>query len=1128
MMCREIKSAYDVIVSELNFLSSDDQHDLSSYDRPFLMNDPSFPSLPTISNETTITTTTKKSQRELDDELLAEEESLLAQRAEMIRNGQWSTLSTKKSAEPARNKTNWDHLLEEMQWLSKDFATEKKQKMDLAKKIAKSASKHISTLATKEKKRKKDEEHSLKKHAANVAKLVRTSFWNKLEKIVQIRNQTKVDLKKHEFLQRKQDLLVEKSERLAQFLSQDLVTPSTPMPAQQTVIFEEVEDLQENNVASDSMSLELLGDATEEEESTATVQEGVEDFVPEDMDDDDDIPSEDEDEDEDYSDEISALQKEMDIPVDELLKSNYSTPDDAASDLEERKKISEASASAEQFQPTGFTLSTTRVQTKIPELFNQEHPLREYQIIGLDWLVTMHDRSLNGILADEMGLGKTIQTIALLAHLASEQGIWGPHLVVVPASVLLNWEIEFKRWCPSLKILAYYGTQKQRQQKRKGWNKPDTFHVCITSYNLVVQDKNILKKKKWHYLILDEAHYIKNLKSQYWQTLLNFNTHSRLLLTGTPLQNSVMELWSLMHFLMPQIFQSHSEFKEWFANPVSGMVEGTQEVNKQLISRLHAILRPFILRRLKRDVAKQLPQKHEHVIKCKLSKRQRFLYEDFMSKAETRTNLISGNFFKIINVLMQLRKVCNHPDLFETRPIISPFEIPRISIYIPELITNLQHSNPLSTVNLSDLGAKFITTELLSSFEVDSMKEKQASKFQFTEFVSQLNRLDSTDVTQSGYPPVFMQYQKRLEEYRGAEREKRYKHFAYLNSYRCDPNTIITRNAVRICSIPSLKESILHSPIIDGYYCQALAACVKTPEQRAEEFEPIIERFVAIIPKTRAKSPIVLRHNELPYLQNERNNMEGSIVEIVTPRLSVFHQTQVRTQVYFPDKRLLEFDCGKLQVMFRLLRDLKANGHRVLIFTQMSQMLNILEAFLSMHNYSYFRLDGATKLEQRQYLMETFNKDDKIFAFILSTRSGGLGINLTGADTVIFYDSDWNPAMDAQAQDRCHRIGQTREVNIYRLISESTVEERILMKANQKRKMNDMVIHNGGFTPDLLQKLDVREFFDNQPFLLEQPQEISLEPQPQEEITEKDLERMLASAEDENDVIGMYCRIVVV
>ena len=172
-----------------------------------------------------------------------------------------------------------------------------------------------------------------------------------------------------------------------------------------------------------------------------------------------------------------------------------------------------------------------------------------------------------------------------------------------------------------------------------------------------------------------QAHHIKNFRSQRWQTLLNFNAKRRLLLTGTPLQNNLMELWSLLHFLMPHIFESHKEFKDWFSNPLTGMIEGEHAVDQAVIERLHAILRPFLLRRLKKDVEKSLPDKVEHVVPCPLSKRQRELYEDFMASSATRSTLGSGSMLGIMNVLMQLRKVCNHPDLFEERPIRSPHEM---------------------------------------------------------------------------------------------------------------------------------------------------------------------------------------------------------------------------------------------------------------------------------------------------------------------------------------------------------------------------------------------------------------------------------------------------------------------
>lgn len=317
---------------------------------------------------------------------------------------------------------------------------------------------------------------------------------------------------------------------------------------------------------------------------------------------------------------------------DEQNSNSNSNGSDKKDNNDDDHLINDVAALAESIQPKGNTLNTTSVVTPIPFLL--KHSLREYQHIGLDWLVTMYERKLNGILADEMGLGKTIQTIALLAHLACEKGDWGPHLIIVPTSVMLNWEMECKKWCPGFKILTYYGTQKERKLKRIGWTKPNAFHICITSYKLVIQDHQSFRRKKWKYLILDEAQNIKNFKSQRWQLLLNFQTQQRLLLTGTPLQNNLMELWSLMHFLMPHVFQSHREFKEWFSNPVTGMIEGNSEYNESIIKRLHKVLRPFLLRRLKSEVEKQMPQKFEHIIMCRLSKRQRFLYDDYMSRAK--------------------------------------------------------------------------------------------------------------------------------------------------------------------------------------------------------------------------------------------------------------------------------------------------------------------------------------------------------------------------------------------------------------------------------------------------------------------------------------------------------------
>ncbi|XP_012528470.1 helicase domino isoform X8 [Monomorium pharaonis] len=1048
-----------------------------------------------------------------------------------------------------------------------------------------------------------------------------------------------------------------------------------------------------------------------------------------------------------------GLQSLLEDPSAEKQSDNRVAEDDHS---DAHNEMDNVAALAESIQPKGNTLLTTSVVTKIPFLL--KHSLREYQHIGLDWLVTMYDRKLNGILADEMGLGKTIQTIALLAHLACEKGNWGPHLIIVPTSVMLNWEMECKKWCPGFKILTYYGTQKERKQKRTGWTKPNAFHICITSYKLVIQDHQSFRRKKWKYLILDEAQNIKNFKSQRWQLLLNFQTQRRLLLTGTPLQNNLMELWSLMHFLMPNVFQSHREFKEWFSNPVTGMIEGNSEYNENIIRRLHKVLRPFLLRRLKTEVEKQLPKKYEHVVMCRLSKRQRFLYDDFMSRAKTKETLASGNLLSVINVLMQLRKVCNHPNLFEVRPTVSPFQMEAIEFVTASLVWNALDYDPFKHIQLSSLNLLLLDLEVtLTAFvahrinrlrtprklieEIDSQPEpaprcpsgrikinvrlsnqakpqqqqqqqaqtrikhlagvlptprvgtsplikslntsqsgpgqvsgvtlrvasgqqlqgyslqlvphqgsvkaipvatlghnpqsttvtsttastnaqritvgnanirdgiqrlatqtvtvKQGDSVQriavpgFAQLVqtstgrhfiltpSQQNtntvsfpvmtsstprftvlskslmglstsgattvnkvvsgvvttpsgrpvmRVPPLNVTASQSPSgnngqqivsqqqpqsirsiVTRQAQKevakaqnkeepksefylpQLEEERRQRRQTKLHLLANVNERRCAACPLYGEDlfmALRIgkpttacrwhngwVHCTTSKENI-HTRKEFFSRTEALAEAIKSTEQIVEEFKEVFERFVIYVPAVRAPVPRFHVSHPSPHKLWNARRLWTDLQQQLSPKLSLFHPISSLMLTQFPDPRLIQYDCGKLQSLDHLLRKLKSENHRVLIFTQMTRMLDVLEAFLNFHGHIYLRLDGTTRVDQRQVLMERFNGDKRIFCFILSTRSGGVGVNLTGADTVIFYDSDWNPTMDAQAQDRCHRIGQTRDVHIYRLVSEKTVEENILKKANQKRLLGDLAIEGGNFTTAYFKSSTIQDLFN--------------------------------------------------
>ncbi|TWU72840.1 swr1 complex component [Metarhizium rileyi] len=775
------------------------------------------------------------------------------------------------------------------------------------------------------------------------------------------------------------------------------------------------------------------------------------------------------------------------------------TSDTKPSEVEASSAELAVAKASESRSATPHTPSTRR--TDIPFLLRGT--LREYQHDGLDWLAGLYANNTNGILADEMGLGKTIQTIALLAHLACYHEVWGPHLVVVPTSVMLNWEMEFKKWCPGFKILAYYGSQDERKRKRQGWNNDDVWNVCITSYQLVLQDQQVFKRRRWHYLVLDEAHNIKNFKSQRWQTLLGFNTQARLLLTGTPLQNNLTELWSLLFFLMPAEngiggFADLQEFQDWFHKPESQILEsGRDQMDEEaraIISKLHKVLRPYLLRRLKADVEKQMPAKYEHVEFCRLSKRQRELYDGFLSRSDTKETLSSGNYLSIINCLMQLRKVCNHPDLFIDRPIMTSFRmsrsVPAEYTFTERKVRSLLDSAPMSTVNLGFLNLVPTQYEHLSSTKADRAAQLSSHRALMDLREAQKARAQAAYTVID--PSTVESSISYLESGARWGRYEELQHCVYLNALRRQQRPVYGKNLIDLVSISAYNRPCRPRPKMPQKMISWLEgdlalvrALTPTLDQRADTLRSSISKFSCITPAvvTRDLEQVLLGSKAVQAFTDEDLKLSAPVRWApFLPKhvpLDPWHEARMRHSIQFPDKRLLQYDCGKLQVLDKLLRKLQAGGHRALIFTQMTKVLDILEQFLNIHGHKYLRLDGATKVEQRQILTDRFNNDPRILCFILSTRSGGLGINLTGADTVIFYDQDWNPAMDKQCQDRCHRIGQTRDVHIYRLVSEHTIEANILRKASQKQMLDDVVIQEGEFTTDYFNKISVRDVLED-------------------------------------------------
>jgi helicase SWR1 len=786
------------------------------------------------------------------------------------------------------------------------------------------------------------------------------------------------------------------------------------------------------------------------------------------------------DEDEDKEDELSRP-KDEETTVAETPKTNGIHKSDISEDAEDETTVVAST-------PATPRTPNLPLKTEVPSVLLRG-TLREYQHDGLDWLANLYVGKRNGILADEMGLGKTIQTISLLAHLAVHHGNWGPHLVVVPSSVILNWEIEFKKWCPGFKILTYYGDQEDRRRKRDGWLNDDKWNVIITSYQLILKDHQAFKRRAWHYLILDEAHNIKNFKSQRWQVMLTFKTHSRLLLTGTPLQNNLKELWSLLYFLMPAGIEGQNGFAdlEGFLNSMKRpadqiLDQGRQKLDEEAqerVNKLHEVLRPFLLRRLKSEVEKQMPGKYEHVVYCRLSKRQRQLYDEFMGRSDTKRTLSSGNYMSIINCLMSLRKVCNHPDLFETRQIVTSFAMPKSVVADYEIKELLVRRRLLKgdVIDLDYCGLVPTSNEIhsrLHSIRRDHLKPIKVLQ----ELVARQSRktkvrADSGHSTMQGtLAGIGSEAQLSVLD--------QLKNCAAHAKRTADRWPIYGTDLVKFLTMPhriqapppNRRKQLVYS-MGDWYldHNTLISEMMPSLEEQAARYEILVRKFGCLTPAVVAEdvNSIALTPMGVDLIQQAQQVATGD----------PYHEGRMRLSIAFPDKRLLQYDCGKLQRLDKLLRQLQAGGHRCLIFTQMTKVLDILEQFLNIHGHRYLRLDGATKIEQRQMLTDRFNEDKSILAFILSSRSGGLGINLTGADTVIFYDLDWNPAMDAQCQDRAHRIGQTRDVHIYRFVSEYTIEANILRKSNQKRLLDDVIIQKGEFTTDYFNRVTYRDAFED-------------------------------------------------
>lgn len=570
--------------------------------------------------------------------------------------------------------------------------------------------------------------------------------------------------------------------------------------------------------------------------------------------------------------------------------------------------------------------------------------MREYQLEGLTWLTCLYQIGLNGILADEMGLGKTVQLISFIAFLR-EQGTNGPFLILGPLSTVQNWVNEFVKWTPKIPVVMYHGTPQGRaqirRQKLKGDSKSAQFPVVCTSYEICMRDKKYLSNYQWKFIVVDEGHRLKNFNCKLVKELKQYTSESRLILTGTPLQNNLAELWSLLNFLLPEAFSDLEHFESLFDFSDVQSKDGhidiiTKERKAKTIASLHAILKPFLLRRVKGDVETSLPKKREYILYAPLTPTQKELYRKI--KDNDIRAYLEQKAIERIGVGKENQKV------MEIRG------------------GKRKAESELSTSNKSAKSSRSTTPASSLRSARRSAKKQTYEELSDREYFKQVEESSESDQV-------------------GEEEQEELDRASTLAQARKEVN-----------------QKKLQNPVM-----QLRLAC---------------------------NSP---HHFYWPWSQDQD-----------------------------PDSTLVT-ESGKMILLDRLLPYLFKKNHKVILFSQFSRQLDILQDYAFLRDWNVCRIDGSVKADDRQEQIESFNSSPDHKFFLLSTRAGGLGINLTAADTVILFDSDWNPQQDLQAQDRAHRIGQTRPVIVYRLATKGTIEQTLLEKADGKRRLEKLVIQKDKF-----------------------------------------------------------------
>ncbi|CRK12578.1 hypothetical protein BN1708_010568 [Verticillium longisporum] len=696
--------------------------------------------------------------------------------------------------------------------------------------------------------------------------------------------------------------------------------------------------------------------------------------------------------------------------------------------------------------------------------------MRDYQLEGLTWMYEICQQGMSGILADEMGLGKTVQVISLIALLREEEFL-GLHLVIAPLSTLSNWINEFKRWCPSIPVVLYHGTPKARQEiwaksvkkHLKGGRPTESFPVVCTSYEMVLVDKAALSKVNWGFIIIDEGHRMKNFDSMLSRELRTFTSATRLLITGTPLQNNLRELWSLLHFLLPTIFSNWDAFESWFDFSDLQDVKGTSEFiadreNQELIKKIHLILQPLLLRRVKADVAKHLPKKREYILYAPMTKEQTDLYNAISDK-----NIDSRTFLE--NRVLETLKASRHgpaPAITtghrtskagsKTKKVVPKKEDESLKVSLPLRTTPRKGKSTTSDASPAPNAFTMLMSKKIADVPAKQTRGRSTKSKAST---MPLTRDGSTASSKRKTPPTAeVSVSKSAKSSRASTPA-----VASKSLTRQGRSLRRTRYTEADSDEDKLSDDEFEAKLADEIADEDVTE--SSPELTPEEadFKRMVDAAKLEISRKRLGNPLM----QLRLVANSPHNFFNPWGLENGPEI---------------DESIVTAS-GKMLLLDRLLPALLKRGHKVLIFSQFKTQLDILHDYCTFRKLKICRIDGSVSQAERQEHIDAFNSDSDFKVFLLSTRAGGQGINLTAADTVILFDSDWNPQQDLQAQDRVHRLGQTKPVVIFRLATKGTVEDSLLLSVEAKRRLEKLVIKGGQFRT-MGQKINKDEDLDEE------------------------------------------------